>query len=499
MKKTSWYKPKPYTHITKKLSKGDAGLVKGYVSDAKTVERHAFYPLLHRTIVTKRYKEIAKDSKGKAIKGHKKKAENGKRISTAKYREIFYCNHLDAHIYSYYTHAILEPLYEAELRKDKDLNESVLAYRKIPLPDNRRCKCNIDFANEVFELIKGQTEPVAVIALDITKFFDSLDHKLLKQAWYRLLGETSLPKDHYNLYKSLTNFSYVEINDLLKEFGYKHPNQLIQKEVNSFITDAVEFRERIKYKGYLKANPFRNETKDQVGIPQGTPISAFLANLYLLAFDKIVLDLVRKYNGVYRRYSDDILIICPIESHEEIESEIYSQIRLSLLTIQKQKTQKTYFYNSRLINNSKPLTYLGFQFDGKRVLIKSTSLSKFYRKMKSFVKYKAGRAKRAKRKNRMGLKVDATLHRKQLYSQFSFLGASNDNKRKRNFISYSNFASEVINSPAIKKQLSNAWSILHKEIDWYERKYKLPKINQNAAFKLSGNYRILSKPIPPIV
>lgn len=496
MAQKNWFKPKPYTHISPKLSFENQGFVKGYVSNANTIQKHSFYPLIHRTIVTKRYKKIGITEDGTVIKGHKKKLPNGKIESTAKYREIFYCNHLDAHIYSYYTHEILEPLYENELKKDKKLDNSVLAYRRIKSPNSSRCKSNIDFANETFNLIRYDERPLAVLALDISKFFDSLDHKLLKKAWCKLLSRIDLPKDHYNLYKSLINFSYVEINDLLKEFGYKHPNELIQDEVLSFVTTGSVFRDRIKERGYIKSNPFRMKSENsshKVGIPQGTPISAFLANLYLLEFDKELIELTSKHNSAYRRYSDDILIVCPIEDYQEIESIIYSLVKKYLLLIQPEKTQRTFFHNGRLINNSKPLTYLGFQFDGKNILLKSSSLSKFYRNMKRLVKSKALKARKMKRKQSRKPLVDSTLHRKQIYKQYSFLGAAGDNKRRRNFISYANFASEIMGSPKIKRQLSKAWRILHREINWYERKYNLPSINPSCAYRLRGNYRILKQ------
>lgn len=471
MTKKSWFKPKAFTHLTPKLGFEDEGWIQEYVSQKENIEKHKFYPLIHRTIVTKRLKVgVSKD--GKRIKKHYT-YKNGKRDSTAKYREIYYPNHLDAHIYSYYTHEILEPLYELELKKTKSLDESVLAYRRIAVHDDSRCKCNIDFADEVFQEIKSLKGEVAVLALDVSRFFDSLDHKILKQAWSKLLGRKDLPPDHYNLFKSLTNFSFVEIISLLKEFGFKHPNQLIQKEVSSFISSGEDFRKRVKEKGYLKKNPFRridDDTKIAIGIPQGTPISAFLANLYLLEFDKEVLNLTQNTGAIYRRYSDDILMICPRELYPEIEAEIYKLITKYKLIIQSSKTQRSFFLEGKLIKGEKPLNYLGFQFDGTNKLLKASSLSKFYRKMKRSLRYRAYRALKARKKANRGLNVDISIHRKKLYQQFSFLGGK---KKKRNFFSYAYFAARVMDSPQIKNQLSKAWPILHNEIVQYEKRYAL--------------------------
>jgi hypothetical protein len=482
MKQKNWFKPKAFTHLTQKLSQEDGEWIKNYVSEYKNIKEHKFYPLIHKTIAVRRFKK-SRDKKGAELKRHYT-IENGKKKSNVKYREIFYPNHLDAHIYSYYTHKILEPLYEVELKKTTSLNNSILAYRRIPLPDNTRCKCNIDFANDVFEEIKNSKGSIAVLALDISKFFDSLDHKILKKSWTNLLGRKDLDEDHYNIYKSITNFSYVEMKSLLDEFEYKHLNTLIKKDVSYFIKDGVEFRNKIKSKGYIKKNPFRRKEKNQegvdvktmIGIPQGTPISAFLANLYLLEFDKKALLLVKNCDGLYRRYSDDILILCPKEIHETIALEFYKLIKEFKLVIQPIKTQCSFFTNGKLEKGQKPVTYLGFQFDGHRKLLKTASISKFYRKMKKNVKYRGYRASKSKQKIDKGILIDATLHRKKLYEQFSFLGADNKSFKKRNYISYANFSSRIMNSPEINNQLSQAWKILHAEIDKQEKKYNLPSI-----------------------
>jgi hypothetical protein len=164
MKQRNWFKPKAFTHLTAKLSLSDAKWVKEYVADVSKVAKHKFYPLIHRTIVTKRFK-TGIGINNELIKKHYT-YKNGNKQSTAKYREIYYANHLDSHIYAYYAQRILEPLYEEKLRENAQLNESVIAYRRISLSDNSRCKCNIDFANEVFDLIKLMKGETAVIALD---------------------------------------------------------------------------------------------------------------------------------------------------------------------------------------------------------------------------------------------------------------------------------------------------------------------------------------------
>ena len=48
-----------------------------------------------------------------------------------------------------------------------------------------------------------------------------------------------------------------------------------------------------------------------IGIPQGSPISGTLANIYMLEIDKIIAEYIDNLNGYYIRYSDDFIIIIP--------------------------------------------------------------------------------------------------------------------------------------------------------------------------------------------
>lgn len=486
MLEKNWYKPKAFTHFTPKLYELDSKFVEDYVSDSNNILKHSFHPLIHKTIAVKRFKK-SKDKLGKEVKRHYTFV-NGKRKSNVKYREVYYPTHLDSHIYSFYTNRILGPLYETELKKIEKLDNAVLAYRRIEVINGNRCKCNIDFANDLFELVKSLEGDHAVLALDISKFFDSLNHKKLKQAWCGLQKRTNLKPEEYNIFKSLVNFRYVEMQDICKEFGFEHHNDIIKQKIKCFVRDKIEFKRRIVDKGYIKKNPFRvkntSEKKSSknlpIGIPQGTPISAFLANLYLLEFDKKVLELLHDCKGTYRRYSDDLVIICPVNEYEEIEKKIYKLILDYDLIIQKEKTQTTFFINGKLNKGEKPLAYLGFIFDGNRKFIRSSSLSKYYRKMKAKIKYKAFRALfyKPKLKNGKLEKQDFLIHRTEIYKKFSHLGSKNKNPKKRNYISYANLATQIMNSPEIKKQVSKAWKTIHQDINKWSSKLNLEKLKK---------------------
>ena len=286
------------------------------------------------------------------------------------------------------------------------------------------------------------------------------------------------------------------MNDIVEQcsnqdLGIKHKSDFKNSDFNSYFINSKEFRDKIAKKNLILKHKPKNKDEILKGIPQGTPISAFLANLYLLEFDKfIVEELVKKENCFYRRYSDDIAIIFnSFEDFEKMSIEIVNKISefpLSL-KINQQKTVVSKFSKKNGILKSitktelsekytehNSLKYLGFEFDGNKVLLKPTSLSKFYREMKMSIRRKANRANSAIRYNKKypkRKKKDTKIYLTKLYRRFTHLGK---NKAKSNYLTYVDRASIEIypnlkgkNNP-IRKQVSKAWSIFRKSIRKYE-------------------------------
>jgi hypothetical protein len=167
---------KKYPHFDAFISPEKATV---YVTNRERVARHPFYPFMHYKQRWTRF----------APKGQ---------IGTVKERPIRYAARLDAYIFSYYRH-ILSGLYEEELRRAK-LGDSVLAYRHIPISGGRGGKSNVHFAADAVRKIQELGDCCA-IALDISSFFESLDHSTLKKLWCRLLGVERLPDDHFQVFK----------------------------------------------------------------------------------------------------------------------------------------------------------------------------------------------------------------------------------------------------------------------------------------------------------
>lgn len=152
---------KRYPHFDSWLSAKEAVAL---ATDSKRVATHPFYPFMRYVQRWTRFAEKGKKGKSKE-------------------RPIRFAARGDAYIFAYYRD-VLSKYYEAEL-KAKKLDNSVLAYRKIPVEDGKGGKCNIHFARDAFLKIQ-ELGDCAVVALDISSFFEHLESvsKVMKHALF---------------------------------------------------------------------------------------------------------------------------------------------------------------------------------------------------------------------------------------------------------------------------------------------------------------------------
>ena len=428
-KRKDWFKNRGYIHFTNKTPLSQRKKILSYVEQPKKISRHSFSPLIFKEIKQRRFKES--NFNGVLRRSHKKREKNGNVESNIKIREILYATHIDAHIYSYYTQKIISPKYENYLLKYPELSKAITAYRQIETEDGLKFKNNTHFAKDVFSEIKKRQNCVAIV-LDIKNFFPSLNHKKLKLAWAKILGHKSLPKDHYNIFKSATRFSYVKLNDLKTKNNHFDEKRLADNRKKGKDAFFLNIKELIDSDIIIHKNQKKDSNNNLQGIPQGLPISALLANIYMLSFDEVIIDvLTNKHNVYYRRYSDDIVILCKKNQTDFVEDFLTNEIEKLDLEISTDKTEKILFKinNNRLqsykINKDSslhfnfPLNYLGFEFYGYQTLIKSKNLAQFYRNMKQSIARKHKRVEKIKEKD---LIDTAPLFKRKIYRLYSFKG-----------------------------------------------------------------------------
>lgn len=310
------------------------------------VARHSFTPLLAYEKRDRRYK----------------RQPDGSRRSEWKPRQIMFASHRDACILSIYSTWLDERLEEYYV--STGLSESVLAYRGIG-------KANYDFAAEVYAFARAHS-PVVILAFDVTGFFDNLDHSLLKSRLKRLLGVSGLPEDWYKVFRFATRHHSVDL-DALKQ----HPvfGERFARNRQGPIATIAELKQH--------GVPICPNGTPGRGIPQGTPISAALSNAYMVDFDAAAQACCEARGGLYRRYSDDILVICPPKEAEALESEITALIGGERLELNPSKTERTRFdIETRRGDGDALAQYLGFTFDHDGARLRSSSLARQWRKLK---------------------------------------------------------------------------------------------------------------------
>jgi retron-type reverse transcriptase len=175
---------------------------------------------------------------------------------------------------------------------------------------------------------------------DIEKFFDKIDHTLLKQ--------------------KMESFFGVE-NILIQRFLYKFIH--VKRIPAGKITE---------YKRNCSCAEKRNE-----GIPQGGVLSGLLANVFLYDFDVYVVnELMPKYNLKYFRYADDFVLL--FKERDSI-NKVFEQLEAYLAN------QKLKLYpigeKSMILDLSSAkkdsLNFLGFEISPRYLKIKEDNLKKF--------------------------------------------------------------------------------------------------------------------------
>lgn len=407
-------KVRRYAHFDDPLSKAEAA---SFSISAGEVSRHSFLPLLGYTKVVRRM-DFSDDFPALAPKP----------------RDIRFASHTDSAIYSAYA-GCLSNLYDDELIR-RGLHQTVLAYRQ-------GIGNNINFAKSLFDEIVARKDCV-VICLDVSKFFDHLDHEILKERLQKLVGGPRLPADWFKIYSRLTKYEFVLKEDLEAAIGKFKRRRICEIDV---------FREKVR--------PLIKVNLTGCGIPQGTPLSGLLANLYMIELDATMNSYLKNLGGSYRRYSDDIAIVLPDNDRlDQVLCAINQLLMHHHLHINEKKTAISVVKNvvGRQTVSGDELQYLGFTFDGKDILIRSGSMRNFYSRMKSGIR------RYVKGAYRKGVASDK-IRKRVPVGRFTHWGDD------RNFVQYAYRASAIMNSPKMKRQLRNHVRIFDRQWQKVVEKY----------------------------
>ena len=396
----TWFRPRGYKHFDAPVGEAFAK----NACDPNFVERHVWSPLIHYVKRVKRYKPKRSDDGKTRLIGE----------TVFKSRDIMFASHRDACILAKYAWDISEKL-DAHY-KSSGLHRNVIAYRRLG-------RANYHFSADAYRFAKERGECV-ILCFDITGFFDKINHAILKDRLKRLLGVSELPKDWFVVFRHVTKFRRIERAALEENDEFKARLKTDTKQPVATIAEIKSSSIPI----------IKNPNK--CGIPQGTPISAVFSNLYMIEVDRVMVDACDAIGALYKRYSDDILIVCAPEHEAEIEKILKDTIAAHKLEIKGEKTKRALFGPGR----QDGFQYLGFNITQEGAAIRHSSLARQWRKARYAV-----RATKARGSDAIAKGMATSISTKSLRRRFWPTGA-------RNFSRYARRAADEFGSKAIVRQ-----------------------------------------------
>jgi RNA-directed DNA polymerase len=187
--------------------------------------------------------------------------------------------------------------------------------------------------------------------------------------------------------------------------------------------------------------------------PGTRPISATLSNLYMVQFDMTLHEYCKKNGILYRRYSDDILLVCPTGLVKDIEKFFISAITSEKLTLNARKTERHSFDPSV----PEASQYLGFNIAPNGTTIRPSSLSRQWRKLRKSLKSIRKAGERA-----IAEGTSDKIFTKKLRRRFAPVPV-------RNFSSYARRSAKALNEPKILKQAQRLERFLEKELATFKK------------------------------
>nr|UKE83662.1 hypothetical protein KXZ65_21930 [Pectobacterium sp. PL152] len=131
------------------------------------------------------------------------------------------------------------------------------------------------------------------------------------------------------------------------------------KKTKKQICSFVDFRDKVRKANLIIPN------KASYGIPQGSPISALLSNIYMLNFDIEMNEYVSSL-GVNIFDIVTICFHCSPHMKNNVAGEAEKRLIKLKVSLTSRKTEiREFSVTPSKIKCDKPLQYLGFIFDGK--------------------------------------------------------------------------------------------------------------------------------------
>jgi len=207
---------------------------------------------------------------------------------------------------------------------DDSFQDSSYAFRSKRNRSDSAILSHHDCIKDVVELQKKNKEVLWVVECDMEKFYDSVNHKIIRNLFDNLIiqANNNFPELNFNIPKNIF-YQYLDCY----AFNKNVPKSNDQKYWDSYKIPNGEFG--WIEKELIENNYYENIENERIGVPQGGALSGLIANIALNEADKMML----QTNVFYIRFCDDMLIIHNDLDECNVAKEIYINALKSLKLI----------------------------------------------------------------------------------------------------------------------------------------------------------------------
>lgn len=226
-----------------------------------------------------------------------------------------------------------------------------------------------------------------VAEFDIQKFYDSVNHTIIKKMFNKLLKQVGKDKT-----KTIDENAISIFNKFLDSYEFRRDVYSLNSQENYFEKFRIKNGEfEWVEKELLSSGNYKSLKNTKIGVPQGGALSGLIANIVLDYADKKMIKASDK-NTLYLRYCDDMVIIHPdkdkcldlcniyvksIEQLKLIPHEAVKKLTNSEDSFWKAKSKGPYFWTADRNSGFPWISFVGYdiQYDGN-VRIRKKSIKK---------------------------------------------------------------------------------------------------------------------------
>jgi len=204
---------------------------------------------------------------------------------------------------------------------DEYFEECSFAFRSQHSKNESKGKRNHHEAFEVLVAKRNKTKgDLWVTECDIQKFYDTVNHSILKQKLKRFVAKVKKNPELGEISKNAIRV----FHEYLRSYVFKR-NVLSLNKCKIYFSNHLEgYKFEWVERDLVSEGIYKKPGRARIGVPQGGALSGLIANIYLDGVDKAILK--NKDNKlIYVRYCDDMIILHDRMKYSKEYKEIYER------------------------------------------------------------------------------------------------------------------------------------------------------------------------------